>query len=271
MRAEHISEILEDIRTCAPLIHCITNPISITLCANGILAVGARPIMAEHPDEVDEITASASALLLNTGNITDSRIRSIPIAAKAARKNGVPFVLDAVGASCSGLRRTFIKTLLETTPPTIIKGNYAEILALCDDSFSSSGVDTDPSLSEEDVFPAMLRLQEKTGAVILASGKKDLVTDGKIRLCVQNGTPMLSRITGTGCLLGALTACFLAVRPDIYSATAACAFLGICGELADKQEGCGSFSNRLLDALSCLKYEQIHTLLRMEATKIETV
>ncbi|MBQ7032036.1 MAG: hydroxyethylthiazole kinase [Clostridia bacterium] len=271
MTAESANKILQAVRETAPLVHCITNPISIHLCANGILAVGARPIMAEHPGEVAEITATASALLLNLGNITDSRMESMLLSGTAARKRGIPIVLDAVGAACSRLRRSFAKSLISQVSPTVIKGNYSEILALSDGTYESAGVDTDPNVKQDMVFAAMRKLSAQNGAIILASGKTDLIMDRKTLIRVQNGTTSLSRITGTGCLLGALTACFLSARPDICGAATACVVLGISGETADTEKGAGTFTAGLLDALSTLDDKQIKTLLKTEESGIENI
>ena len=138
-----IHSIRSKVKECHPLIHCITNPISIHQCANAILAVGARPMMAEHPKEVREITESADALLLNLGNITDARMESMMISTKAAKQKGIPIVLDAVGVACSTLRRSFARELLKTVSPTVIKGNYSEISALYHEKYHSVGVDAD--------------------------------------------------------------------------------------------------------------------------------
>ena len=119
-----------DLRETAPLIHCITNPIAINDCANGILAVGGKPIMAEHPDEVEEITCIAGALGVNIGNITDARRTSVLTSAKAAKTAGVPVSFDAVGVTCSALRRDLTHTLLREACPEILKGNDAEIRAI---------------------------------------------------------------------------------------------------------------------------------------------
>ncbi|MBP1553351.1 MAG: hydroxyethylthiazole kinase, partial [Oscillospiraceae bacterium] len=129
-----------------PLIHCITNPISINQCANGVLGVGARPMMAEHPLEVAEITQTADALVLNIANITDARMQSAKISAQTAQNNNIPFITDAVGVSCSALRRKFVNDFLESFTPTAIKGNYSEIYALFNDSYNSAGVDADENL-----------------------------------------------------------------------------------------------------------------------------
>ena len=101
------------VREKQPLIHCITNPISINQCANAILAIGARPIMAEHPLEVQEITETAAALMLNLGNITDARMLSMKTSHLAAKGKNIPVILDAVGIACSRLRRDYIAELLE--------------------------------------------------------------------------------------------------------------------------------------------------------------
>ena len=130
-----------DLRETAPLIHCITNPIAINDCANGILAVGGKPIMAEHPDEVEEITCIAGALGVNIGNITDARRTSVLTSAKAAKTAGVPVSFDAVGVTCSALRRDLTHTLLREACPEILKGNDAEIRAIAGAHFESRGID----------------------------------------------------------------------------------------------------------------------------------
>ena len=128
------------------LIHCITNPISINQTANAVLALGAKPIMAEHPLEVEEITKTASALLLNTGNISDVRMTSMKISLKAANIKGIPVVLDAVGCACSALRKSFLSELLSEGKFAVIKGNYSEILAIGNDAYKDIGVDAKQAL-----------------------------------------------------------------------------------------------------------------------------
>ena len=222
------------------LIHCITNPISINQCANGILALGSKPIMVEHPKEAAAITETAAALLLNLGNITDVRIKSIQISAKTAYKKQIPVVLDAVGTACSELRRKLALKLMCKYTPSVIKGNYSEIYALYRKTYKSRGVDADDSLN---------------------------VTDGKRCLYIQNGSEMLSRITGTGCLLGAVTAVMLTGGDSFCGAVAACGIMGISGEIAEKSDGNGSFLVGLMDALSNIDTEIFSERLRMEEIK----
>lgn len=253
------------------LIHCITNPISINQCANAILSVGAKPIMAEHPQEVAEITRTANALLVNIGNITDVRMESILISAKEANRIGIPIVLDAVGVACSSLRREFVKEFLKNISPTVIKGNYSEIMALYNESYRSAGVDSDSSLKTEKTENASIELSRMLGVTVLASGKQDIVTDGKILAKINNGTPLLSSVTGTGCMQGALCASFLSAENSIYSVITACTILGICGELALTDKGIGSFMVNLMDVISTLKDTDIIKYSDTEVQKIENV
>ena len=192
------------------LIHCITNPISINQTANAVLALGAKPIMAEHPLEVEEITKTASALLLNTGNISDVRMTSMKISLKAANIKGIPVVLDAVGCACSALRKSFLSELLSEGKFAVIKGNYSEILAIGNDAYKDIGVDAKTGINEDDVKRAILKISSDTNAIVLATGKVDFIGfDGSVTE-VDGGSEMLSSVTGTGCILGAVIATYLA-------------------------------------------------------------
>jgi len=252
-----------------PLIHCITNPISINQCANAVLAVGARPIMAEHPKEVREITDTASALMLNLGNISDARMTSMQISAQAAKEKNIPILLDAVGIACSKLRRDYVCDLLKTAMPTVIKGNYSEINALYHEAYRSSGVDADATLDERALDRVAVELARAYHTVILASGKVDIVTDGTRLVHIKNGTPQLSGITGTGCMLGALAASYLSMKPDMDAAITACVMLGICGQRSETDRGSGSFMMNLMDALSAVKDADIEQHMDMEEIEIE--
>ena len=262
--SKNLTPVLRAIRDRPPLIHAITNPISITQCANAVLALGARPIMAEHPREVEEITATAAALLLNLGNITDVRMEAMERAAEAAGKNGVPVVLDAVGVACSRMRRDYACRLLERFPPAVLKGNYAEINALVCPDYTASGVDGDRALDPADLAGAAGGLARRYGCAVLASGAADLVTDGARTTAIYNGTPQLGQVTGTGCMLGALCACFLAAAEPMAAAEAACVTLGAAGERAATPKGSGTFLVNLMDQLSTLDGDTIQACERTE-------
>lgn len=231
------------------LIHCITNPISMNQCANTILALGARPIMAEHPDEVMEITRTAASLLLNLGNITETRITSMRLSLKEANSVGIPVTLDAVGVACSSLRRNFVRILLTSGKFTVIKGNYSEILALYDDTYKAEGVDAKEDIDDEFIRSAVLELSKTHNCIVAATGKTDLIaSSGEIKE-VTGGSRQLSQVTGTGCMLGAMIASYLAEDNSLQSVVNACAFFKACGGKAATDKGPGTFMVNLLDAI----------------------
>lgn len=254
---ENIRQLQMQIKEQKPLIHCITNPISIHDCANVILAAGGRPIMAEHPGEAAEITAMAEALVLNLGNITDVRMESMKIALKAAQKKGIPVLFDLVGVACSKLRMEYAKELIEESSVAILKGNISEILAIAGEPSHSIGVDAGRedavnSVNLNRTVEILRRMAQETGAVILASGKEDLIVDTVNAYLISNGDPVLSEITGTGCMLGALCGAYLAAGKSrsMEAAVLGTASMGIAGELAAKDcPGTGTFQLRLLDCL----------------------
>jgi len=261
---EKICEIKKLLEKRKPLIHCITNPISINQCANAILSLGARPIMAEHPGEVSEITATSASLMLNTGNITDTRMESIMLSLKCAGERSIPALLDVVGIACSRLRREYVLNLLKISKPSVIKGNYSEIMALSDEKYSSSGVDSDCSLETETVSKAAKELAKKHDTVILATGKRDIITDGKRLIYVKNGTPSLTSVTGTGCMLGAIASAFMTTAEPIEASVAACVYLGVCGELSETERGNGSFMVKLMDKISKISTDEISKHISVE-------
>ncbi len=261
-----ISRIRQEVKGRNPLTHCITNPISINKCANAILAVGARPVMAEHPKEVCEIAKTASAVVLNIGNITDARLKSIIKTALLCKKENIPFLYDAVGVACSELRRKYTYKLLRKAAPSVIKGNYSEILALYDESYHASGVDSQ-KLDVDSISKAVVSLSRKYGTITLASGKTDIVSDGKKLYYMDNGTPQLSQITGTGCVAGALCGCFLSVDDSVLAPITALAMLGVSAEIC-KSQGQASFEAELFDNLSTLENSCIEKHLKIKEVEL---
>lgn len=239
----------KEIRENNRLIHCITNPISMNQCANAILALGAKPIMAEHPDEVMEITKTASSLLLNLGNITDSRISSMRLALRQAGSTDIPVTLDAVGAACSALRKTLVKLFLTSGKLTCLKGNYSEVLALYDDTYKAIGVDSAKNIDDGLLVEAAQKLSANNNLIVVATGKTDIVAY-KDQICrVEGGCRQLSEATGTGCMLGAVIATYLAEENSLQSVVNACSFFKKCGERAATDKGIGTFMVNLLDAI----------------------
>lgn len=276
-KAELLSQlepILTYIQQEAPLIHCITNPISINDCANILLAIGARPIMAEHPDEVAEITAIAKGLALNLGNITDARMASMKISAGAAKDKGIPFVLDLVGLSCSRLRQKYAKELLQIAVPDIIKGNISELRTLL-------GLPTTPGMGVEAGQKEMVTKENaleyakifqkqarEYNTLLLATGPIDLVVSSEEAYIIANGSNALASITGTGCMNNVLAGACLAGVHGISSqatnntlaAILSCLLLGIAGENIQDiylNQGPGSFHYSLMDSISKLTPQTI--------------
>lgn len=262
-------ELQNKIKKEKPLVHAITNPISINQCANTAISMGAMPIMAEHPNEVEEITRTARALLLNLGNITEVRMQSIKLSSKVAVKENIPIIIDAVGVACSTLRYNFLSKMLKDIIPTLIKGNYSEIYALDNTAYRSHGVNAQPDLCAETIEKSAVNLAKKHHSFVLATGKTDIVTDGKRMFYIHNGHPRLSSITGTGCMLGMLCSVFLSVHTDIQAVCMATAMLGICGEQASIQQGNGSFMTGLMDNLSLFTDTDFENAVRMEEMAIE--
>ncbi len=240
-----------------PLIHCITNPIAMNFTANGVLALHGRPIMAEHPGEVSEITEKADALLLNFGNISDSRMIAIKIALEKANQKKIPVVLDVCGVACSSLRRGFFQSLMDIGKVDVIKGNYSEILCLHDKCYRTSGVDADESAKMRQVEQIAAYLARQYGCTILATGEVDIIAykpkDVVEVIKLRGGSPQMAEITATGCLLGAVVATFLAYENSISSVEEAVSFFSQCGKLAETEKGNGSFMTNLLDELSLEK------------------
>lgn len=249
-----------------PLIHCITNPISINDCANIVLAVGAKPIMAEHPAEVSEITLCAKALAVNLGNITDARLTSMLISGAAAKKANIPSIIDIVGVGCSTLRLNFAQKYIRDCRPNVIKGNISEFKALCGVKCEAKGIDAGDSdiVTAEHNLDMLKTLAEHTDAIVLATGIVDIITDGKNTYLIKNGCAMLSMITGTGCMLNALTASFISSGDIIGGVILATAFMGICGEISQSTKGTGTFKTALLDSFFSIADQEILDKIKLE-------
>ncbi len=266
---DKIAAVRHQVKNHAPLIHCLTNHISINDCANVILTVGAKPIMAEHPAEVADITTAAKALVLNLGNISETRMQAMNIAGKVAQQKGLPITIDLVGVACSTLRLAFAREFIATCKPAIIKGNISELKAFGGLSTSAEGIDASPSdmLTDQnavEVFSFLKNLSQRTGAIIAVTGKTDIVSDGQNIYLLANGCEMLSAITGTGCMINALAGAFLAGGDPLIAAISALSLMAISGELAAaKAAGPGSFKIHLLDNLFCLQPEELTARLRL--------
>lgn len=259
-------EIRNKTKSQANLIHSITSPIAINDCANVVLALGAKPIMAEHPREVAEITSIAIALTVSYANITDARMKSIMISGATARERGIPSVIDVVGVTCSRMRMQEARKFIRECKPSVIKGNVSEIKAIAGAEFENKGIDVGKkdAVSKEDraglhAFAQVLkRYARETGAIVVATGEVDVITDG-IRCCyIYNGSPNMAKITGTGCMLCCMLGVYLATvdsqdqAGQFAAAVLSVITMGVAGELADAGKGLGSYHVSFLDQLSLM-------------------
>lgn len=255
-----------------PLIHCITNHISINDCANIVLSVYGQPMMAEHYKEVSDITASSDALAVNLGNITDDRMKSIMISGKRAYEEKIPSIIDIVGVSCSKLRLDFAIDYINKCKPSIIKGNMSEIKAIFGLDIKSKGIDvndeditSDETLNNNIFIVKSLAL--KTNSTVVSTGAIDIISDGKESYIIKNGCKELSRITGTGCMLNVLIATYLSSRDIINSAILGTVVIGISGELSKSTKGTASFKIDLIDNISTIKDEDILDKIKISVVK----
>lgn len=250
----------ENLRKNCPLIHNITNYVTVNDCANVVIACGASPIMADDKDEVADITTLCAGLNINIGTLNSRTIDSMLIAGKRANELNHPIVLDPVGAGASNLRTETAMELLKEVKFTVIRGNISEIKTLASGSGTTKGVDADVAdrVTEEnlnDVIAFAKSFSEKTGAVIAITGEIDIVANNNKAYCIRNGHPMMSSITGTGCQLSAMTAAFVTANPDysLEAAAAAVSAMGYAGEIAHSRltemDGNATYRNYIIDAI----------------------
>ncbi len=254
---------LEKIRTGRPLIHNITNYVVMNTTANALLALGASPVMAHASEEVEEMAGLASALVLNIGTLSGPWIEAMKSAARAARKKGIPIVLDPVGAGATKLRTSVSLDLLETARPAIVRGNASEIRALASAERETKGVES--RHGSEEALAAARDLCARFGSVVSVSGEVDFIVGAGPIARIANGHPMMPRVTGLGCTASALTGAFAAVNPSALRAAAhAMAVMGIAGEIAaERSTGPGSLQLNFIDALYALSENDIQTRLRI--------
>jgi hydroxyethylthiazole kinase len=255
---------IQRIREKGPLVHNITNYVVMNNTANALLALGASPIMAHAVEEVEEIVAISDALVINIGTLSHGWIESMLKAGRAARKKGIPVVLDPVGSGATSFRTTTVWRLLEEVRPTIIRGNASEIRSIVLADSRTKGVDS--THQAEDALAAALHLSGKLGCVVSVGGKTDIVVDGTSVFRVHNGHPMMPKVTGLGCTATALTGAFAAVNPSpIEAAAHAMMASGIAGEMAaERSVGPGSFQVNFIDALFGMSADDVSRRLRAE-------
>ncbi|MDL2217114.1 hydroxyethylthiazole kinase [Christensenellaceae bacterium OttesenSCG-928-M15] len=255
-------ELIEGVRIIKPLIHHITNYVTVNDCANITLAIGASPIMADAIEEAADIASISSAVVLNMGTLNARTIPSMIAAGKAANERGIPVVFDPVGAGASKYRNETVATIVKEVRFSVIRGNVSEIRYLAGLQADTKGVDAAQSdmisLREAKHIAQSLALQLK--CIIAITGATDIVSDGDKVVCIENGHEMLSNLTGTGCMCSSLIGsyCGAAVKDAFCATVAALLSMGIAGEIAYEKAGAcgnGSFRAALHDAVSRMDKE----------------
>lgn len=242
-------DVLGRIRANKPVVHSITNYVVMNSTANVLLAMGASPIMAHAPEEMEDIIAIANSMVINIGTLSRSWVQSMTLASHVAKVSGKPFVLDPVGAGATRLRTRTALDIISSSLPTVIRGNASEILALSPSGGTTRGVDSTHTTDAAADAARSMALSLET--IIAVTGETDFVTDGRKGLVISGGHELMKYVTGTGCAASVVVAAFLAEEPDPLAATAgALAFLALAGEKAAAEATApGTFWVKLLDAL----------------------
>ncbi len=263
-----LNEMLKNVKEKKPLIHNITNYVTVNDCANILLACGGSPIMSDDKNEVAEITSICGGLNINIGTLNERTIESMVIAGRKANELNHPVVLDPVGAGASALRTNTANRLIDEIQFTVIRGNVSEIRTLAGTSAKTQGVDanvadkiTDDNLNDAIAFAKTFA--KKTGAVIAITGAIDIVCNSKKAYIIRNGHPMMSSVTGTGCMLSAIIAAYITANPEskLEATVAAVCAMGLAGEIAyaklNKLDGNSSYRSYIIDAICNMTPEEI--------------
>lgn len=262
--------LLRRVREHQPVVHHLTNWVTIYDCANVVKVLGASPVMAHAREEVADMVALAQALVLNLGTLTPELVESMKVAARAANARGIPVVLDACGVGATPLRDQKCRELLEEVQIDILKGNASEVARVAGEAVITRGVDA--AAVAGDLTELAVRLARQRHLTVVITGPEDLVADWEVLFRVRNGDPMMARVVGTGCMATSVIGAFTAVEPHrAMAAAAALVCFGIAGECAAK--GClgpGSFKECLFDYLYHLDGPTVERLKKVEGCMVST-
>lgn len=251
---------IENVRKSVPLVHNITNYVTVNDVANVLLACGGSPIMSDEPEDVKEITSICQGLNINIGTLNKRTIEGMLAAGARANELGHVTLLDPVGAGASGLRTNTAVELMEKVRFDVIRGNISEVKTLAQGSGTTKGVDADvaDAVTEENLEEGIAfakAFAKKAGCIVAITGAIDLVSDGASCYIIRNGRPEMGKITGTGCQLSGMMTAFLAANPEqkLEAAAAAVCTMGLAGEIGwgymQKGDGNATYRNRIIDAI----------------------
>lgn len=242
------TDCLSKVRDARPLVHHITNYVTVNDCANVCICTGGSPVMSDAAEDVPGMVGLASAVVLNIGTLNPRTVESMLVAGKVANSKGIPVVLDPVGAGATEYRTACVRTILDRVKISVIKGNAGEICVMAGMAGTVRGVDSGDA---GDVAGAVKALASRHGCVVAASGPVDYVSDGKTVMELENGSPMMENVSGTGCMLSSVIGCFVgACGASAGSVASAITTFNVASEDAEKMcKGPGSFKTALMDCL----------------------
>lgn len=260
-----ISEILQKIRSKSPLVHNITNYVVMNNTANALLAVGASPVMAHAKEEVKDIVAISSSLVINMGTLSEKWVESMLMAAAQAKATNTPFVFDPVGVGASAYRMEVAQKIIETAIPNVIRGNASEIMALAKLTNSTKGVDS--TMDTQDAIEGATLLAKQLNNTVVISGAIDYIITADTISKIENGSPLMAKITGMGCSATAMVGACLGVEENTHlAAVTAMAIMGVAGDMANaKSAGPGSFQMNFYDSLYELSPEVLAVKVKTNA------
>ncbi len=264
-----MEKILENLKSNPPLVHHITNYVTVNDCANVVLAAGGAPIMADDAKEVEDIVSISSVLYINIGTLSERTVDSMVKAGRRANSLGLPVVLDPVGMGASKMRNETVHKLMNEIDFAVIKGNMSEIKGLYKAERNTGGVDVknEDKVGTDNLGQAVeyvKNIAREFDSVIAVTGAIDIVTDGDKAVTVRNGHPNMSRVTGTGCMTGSLMATYVGSNSErpVDAVVAALVKIGLAGERANdemkkKNEGISSFKRYLIDGIDLIGLDQM--------------
>ncbi|MDH8676512.1 hydroxyethylthiazole kinase [Fusibacter bizertensis] len=269
------------VKSVHPLVHNITNYVTVNDCANILLSANASPIMSDDLMEVEEITSICGALVLNIGTLNERTIKAMLLAGKKASELGHPIVLDPVGAGASKLRTNTALALIEALDVTVIRGNISELKALYLGDSSTQGVDANDvdAISEKNLEGAIKLVNQMAkhfGTIIAVTGAIDIVTNGEEAYVIKNGHEKMKYITGTGCMLTSLIGAYVRANSEnpVLGVAAVVSLMGSCGELAwsycdEHKLGTGTMKTRLIDLIGSIDDANFASLMKIERVELD--
>ncbi len=255
-----ISDMMSKVRVAKPLVHHITNYVTVNDCANICICAGGSPVMTDEYEDLRDMVKLASAVVINIGTLNSRTVASMVAAGETANAEGKPVILDPVGVGATPYRNHVARILFDNVRFSVIKGNAGEIGILAGVGGQVRGVD---SVSGGDGTAAR-ELAKISGAIVGMTGETDYVSNGERTLALSNGHSLMDRVSGTGCMASSVVGCYVgACGASLESVASGISAFTIAGELAAKKSsGPGTFKANLFDSLYGLTPEQAQKALK---------